>query len=786
MDEELLNEFIIEAIENLDCLDQELMELEENSQNKDLINSIFRRIHTIKGTCGFLELTKLESLTHNGETLLDSIRSEQLKMSENIISALLDMLDTVRRMLEFLEKEGTEIEADNSSLIMRLKELNNPTTKSDLEIEECLKVKQEDSKIVTLSKEEQELSELDALFNAAKDEYEKNNYNSTEEIIEKTEVSNEKNFTENSKLGTTIDNGKANKEKNHSLADSTLRIDIELIDKLMNLVGELVLTRNHILQFTSENEDKGFKNTTQQLNLITTSLQEEVMRTRMQSIANIWNKFPRIVRDISKTCKKEVQVIMEGEETELDRTIIAAIKDPLTHIIRNSVDHGIETPNIRETNGKSRCGTIFLTANHEGGNVIIEIRDDGAGINTERVKAKAFEKGLYTEEALSAMNEREILNLIFHAGFSTAEKLSNISGRGVGMDVVRSNLETIGGSIELQSKSMIGTTIRIKIPLTLAIIPALTVTQAGQCFAIPQTDLVELFRLEGDEIVNKMEDVRGSTFIRLRGELLPVLYLGHELELQPKLKNELKKNEDSTKENFNDAYITVVVVKVDSRHYGLVIDEVHETQEIVVKPLGTRLRNIEVFGGATIMGDGKVALILDTNAIARRAGVFDDQRIPLNKENLETNESEKKTALIVADISSNQRVAIELKHVNRLEEFSIKEVEYGSGHQVINYRNGLLRLINLADEFYSSSENRTGNLSNTSEELKVIVINSNNTQYGFVVENIVDIVEEHVELNTWDDCKGIRGSALLKGKVTDLIDLEHFGISEGAETDARK
>ncbi|MCB0334217.1 MAG: chemotaxis protein CheA, partial [Bdellovibrionales bacterium] len=399
-----------------------------------------------------------------------------------------------------------------------------------------------------------------------------------------------------------------------SIADSSLRVDVELLDSLMNLVGELVLARNQILQFTKMNGESNanFTNTCQRLNLITSELQEGVMKTRMQPIANVWNKFPRIIRDIARACGKEIQVDMEGKDTDLDKTILEAIKDPLTHIVRNAADHGIETPEVREANGKSREGTLLLSAYHEGGHVIIEIVDDGAGLNTERIREKAIEKGVISAEKAGRMSEQELQRLIFAPGFSTAEQVTNISGRGVGMDVVRSNIEKIGGSVDIQSILGEGTTLKIKIPLTLAIVPALMISAGDQRFAIPQVSLLELLRIEGDKIDTQIEEIHGSLFYRLRGDLLPLVYLSHELQM-----THLQLDEEARKKT-NKA-INVVVVRADEKEFGLVVDVVHDTEEIVVKPLGRQLKNIEVFAGATILGDGKVALILDILGLGKKA-----------------------------------------------------------------------------------------------------------------------------------------------------------------------
>ena len=379
----------------------------------------------------------------------------------------------------------------------------------------------------------------------------------------------------------------------------------------MNLVGELVLARNQILQFTATQTDTGFIGASQRLNLVTSELQEGVMKTRMQPIGNLWTKFPRIIRDLSAQCGREVRLEMEGKDTELDKTIIEAIKDPLTHIVRNSVDHGIESPADRIARGKSPQGHLMLRAFHEGGQINIEIADDGAGIDPDRVRQKAVSRGIMTAEQAARLNDHEAVKLVFLPGFSTAEKVSNISGRGVGMDVVRTNIERIGGTVDIQSRIGLGTTLRIKIPLTLAIIPALIVNAGRERFAIPQAALVELVRLEAAQAKERLEHVGGATFYRLRGNLLPVITLHRELRVEG---------------GTSDGVVSIVVLNADGRQFGLIVDAISDTEEIVVKPLGKQLKRVNVFAGATIMGDGRVALILDVVGLAQQARVITAMR----------------------------------------------------------------------------------------------------------------------------------------------------------------
>ena len=434
---EIVKEFIVESNENLDRLDGELVALESDPGNKEILNSIFRIAHTIKGTCGFLEFKKLESITHVGETLLDGLSAGRINLDQNRTTALLKLFDATRKIISQIENNGTEGETDYSPLVELLASLSNSEPKK----EEAPVASASPASIPRV--EERSTPAYLSLPIVAK----------TAPKRAPTDASSSKTSAHSSRL-----------------AGSTLRVDVKLLDQLVNLVGELVLARNQILQFTKTQNDSAFASTSQRLNIITSELQESVMRTRVQPIANVWNRFPRVVRDLARMCGKEINLELEGEKTELDKTILEAIKDPLIHLVRNSVDHGIETPEVREKNGKRRQGNLVLRAYHESGHVIIEITDNGAGLNTERIRSKAIEKGLIAADEAEKMSELEINRLIFAAGFSTAEKITKFSGRGVGLDVVKSNIERIGGSVDVVSQRGNGTTVTIKIPLALATI----------------------------------------------------------------------------------------------------------------------------------------------------------------------------------------------------------------------------------------------------------------------------------------------------------------------------
>jgi len=561
-------------------------------------------------------------------------------------------------------------------------------------------------------------------------------------------------------------------------SDSTIRVDVALLDKVMNLVGELVLARNQVLLFAGRAKDTAFLAASQRLNLITTELQEGVMKTRMQPIGNIWGQFPRTVRDVALGCGKEVAIEMEGKETELDKTIIEAIKDPLTHLVRNSVDHGIELPADRVKAGKDRIGRLILRAFHEGGQVNIEISDDGAGLNPERIRKKAVERAVVTTEQAGRLTEREIFNLIFLPGFSTAEKVTNVSGRGVGMDVVKTNVEKIGGTVDVQSTLGRGTTVRVKIPLTLAIIPALVVTCGGDRYAIPQVSLLELVRLEADEVAKGIELVHGAPVYRLRGRLLPLVYLNQELKLAA----------DARPATESDGAVNIVVLQAGERQFGLVVDEINDTEEIVVKPLRKQLKTVKTFAGSSIMGDGKVALILDVLGLAQRAGVVTETRdraLTEKATEAPTTVEEKQTFLLFAG-PGDCRMAIPLSTLARLEEFPVAQVEMSGSQWVTQHRGQILPLIRLdvvlqEQEREKEQEQKTARRNKLrlmqappapdSGPIQVLVLNHDGRSFGLVVERILDIIEDCADVKSAATRASVLYSVVIGDRVTELLDI---------------
>jgi two-component system chemotaxis sensor kinase CheA len=566
---------------------------------------------------------------------------------------------------------------------------------------------------------------------------------------------------------TTANSAPSEKEKHaEHQTGNAIRVDVGLLDKLMNLVGELVLARNQVLQFTVGEKDTAFQGTTQRLNLITTELQESVMKTRMQPIDSLWNKFPRIVRDVSIACGKKIRIEMEGRDTELDKTILEAIKDPLTHILRNSIDHGVETPEARRTKGKPEEGVLHMRAFHEGGRVNIEISDDGSGIDPERVKRKAIDKGLISADEASRMSEREAIDLIFEPGFSTAEKITNVSGRGVGMDVVKTNVEKIGGTVDVQTRLGEGTTLRIRIPLTLAIIPALVVTSGGERFAIPQVSLLELVRIEGSDA--KIEMIHGTPVYRLRGKLLPLIYLNHLLKLETA----------ASIGTASDKLANIVVLRGGERQFGLVVDQINDTEEIVVKPLGKQLKGVNVFAGATIMGDGRVALILDVTGLAQRANVVSkasEEGAHADAGKADSDSADRQM-LLLCKLEGGGPMAIPLSLVARLEEFPRSSLEEAGGQAVVQYRGQIMPLVDVAEAIAGQRARRqasgTEPFRTESDSIQVVVYSHDNRNIGLRVEQVLDIVQERVQLQSTAARAGVMGTVIIKEKVTELLDVK--------------
>jgi len=751
-DQETIREFLVESDENLSRLDLDLVELEKHPKDAALLGSIFRTIHTIKGACGFLAFSTLEKITHQAESLLSQLRDGKRELNPALVSLILETVDATRKVLASIEASGSEGPLRFEDLTDRLRiaaQLPAAGEKPSATVQPVpVPAAVEKPAIAASPVPSAETAKAKAPVPPSPQAEEQSG---NDQRMAQRRVEEERRAEEERRQDT--GRREEDTERHSAAVDASIRVGVGLLDKLMDLVGELVLTRNQILQFNIEREDAALNVTSQRLNLITTELQEGVMKTRMQPIGVVWNKLPRVVRDMSVALGKQIQLEMDGAETELDRTIIEAIKDPLMHLIRNSCDHGIETPEVRIAAGKLPEGRLTLRAFHEGGQVNIEIGDDGAGIDVARVKQKAIEKGLLRQEQAEKLSEREALGLIFLPGFSTAQAVTNISGRGVGMDVVKSHIEKIGGAVDLFSRPGEGATVKIRIPLTLAIIPGLIITCGGERFVIPQVSLLELIRLESDSTGKHIEYVHGTPVYRHRGTLLPIAYLNGVLGLKPA--------------NDSEA-VSIVVLQADDRQFGLVVDGINDTQEIVVKPLGKQLKGLTLYAGATIMGDGRVALILDVLGIGQRAAVFGETHEPARATEKEKAQSKtERQRLLLFRAGSFERLAIPLSLVARLEEFPRSAVEHAGGGLVIQYRGGILSLVSLR-AVLDPGVLDSGSLPNP---VQVVVFNDGERSVGMIVDEIVDVVEEAVAIRRKAARKGILGSAVIGKRVTDFLDL---------------
>ncbi len=753
LDAEVLTEFLVESLEGLDQFDRDLLALERDPNDESSIASAFRTIHTIKGTCGFLGFERLEAVAHAGENLLSQLRDGSRRIDAAIADALLALTDTVREILARIGADGHEGDANHGALVARLEALTTAPAVAHIDPHEphehAAPERLGDALVADGHATPADVA-LGLIQQDAGDPRRLGEILVEQGVVEPPQVREALEQQLEQRGGVT--------------SDSTIRVDVGLLDDLMNLVGELVLTRNQIVQWGGAHDvDSTFVSTSQRLNLVTTDLQARMMKTRMQPIGAVFGRFPRVVRDLASKCGKQVEVVMEGLDTELDRSVIEAIRDPLTHLVRNAVDHGIEEPEKRRGQGKPAQGQLRLRAFHEGGKVNIEIADDGGGISVESVKAVAVQRGVVSAAAAEGMRDREAIELIFQPGFSTASSVTSVSGRGVGMDVVKTNVEAIGGTIDVQTVPGSGTVFRIKIPLTLAIIPALVVTTAGDQFAIPQMNLLELVRLEpgGDA---RVESVQGVPVYRLRGEILPIISLRNELLLT----DETSGVQDASSFDQSSA-VNIVVLRAESQQFGVVVDEINDTEEIVVKPLAPQLDSIEVYSGCTIMGDGRVALILDVHGLAQRVGMLtgggraETQRV--DDSEAAGNLSAEEDHLLVVQIGDTGRAAIPLALVHRLEEIDASTIEWSAERDVVQYRGGIMPLVPVARVLGRPDTDATD------AALQVVVYEHDGDSVGLVVRRVLDIVSD-IRRDGADRPDGVVArSTVLNGAVTDVLNV---------------
>jgi two-component system chemotaxis sensor kinase CheA len=713
--DDLLSEFLTEANESISVLDVELVKLEQNPNDPALLGNIFRLVHTIKGTCGFLGLPRLESVAHAAENVLGKVRDGELTVSPTAVSLILESLDCIKMIMGELEAKEAEPAGDDSGLIARLNQLAN-------------------GEAIAAAATEPPAAMQSAPAVATE---------KTSEAADDVSIEVQAEAT-----GSAARSADAAKES--AVAGQSIRVNVDLLENLMTMVSELVLTRNQLMQILRSQKDSEFTTPLQHLSHVTTELQEGVMKTRMQPIGNAWAKLPRIVRDLALELDKKVDLRMLGAETELDRQVLEMIKDPLTHMVRNSADHGIELPADRVRAGKPEQGTITLNAYHQGGHIVLEISDDGRGLALDKIKKKAVASGLASETELAAMTDQQIQQFIFKAGFSTASQVTSVSGRGVGMDVVRTNIEKIGGTIELKSQEGKGSSFIIKIPLTLAIVSALIVECAGEKFAIPQISVVELVRAAANS-ENRIEQLNSTPVLRLRNRLLPLVSLQNLLKL------------GTRGEHGGETFI--VVAQVGTYSFGIIVDRVFDTEEIVVKPVAPILRDIAMFSGNTILGDGSVIMILDPNGIAAASGDITVEESGIREQAVaRASDGGERTSLLLFRAGDEGPKAVPQALVARLEEIELATIEQSNGKPVVQYRGKLMPLVTIDPSCQIGDKGRQ----------PVLVFADREHTMGLVVDEILDIVEEELAVELVAERPGFMGSAVIAGKATDVIDAGYY------------
>lgn len=875
--EEFIQEFVEEASLHVENVEAELLKIDETDVHMDSINSIFRGVHSIKGTAGFFGLSKIVKLAHTMENIFGEIRSERLKFSNDMIDILLSANDKLKQMIENVAtSEETDIdyhvkevssilnkESDSSihseisknckeereipekdiniqnetitnglkhghkvyklnlklnadldeknidpiSFIKKIESIGNivdsfsdisamkelqyfgQTTKNDINISFIFTSVLEKRLLpMALEVSEDNIEELDANMNSSdiyellrkehKDDSEniKNINKGTEDIRfkEKIEDEEEKALRDNKDI-----------TKNNTVQiEDTIRVHVSLLNNILNLASEMVLARNQLLRSINgyKKNIPGIDPILQNVNRITTELQEKIMQTRMQPIGNVFNKFPRIIRDLSKEIDKNVDLELEGTDVELDKSIIEALGDPLSHLVRNAIDHGLESAEERLRVGKPRTGTIIMKAYHEAGCVNIDIIDDGVGINSEYIAKKALEKEVVSDEELNIMGENDILQLIFKPGFSTAEKVTNVSGRGVGMDVVKTNIEKLGGTIEIYTEPGRGTTFRLILPLTLAIISSLIVEVEGVRFALPKVNLQELVRIISGDDSKRIEYINGAEVLRLREKLLPIVHLSDVLSLKKDVLNKKEKNTQKIQR--------VLVLKIGARRFGLVVDKIYDEEEILVKPLPKYIKNCKAYSGVTILGDGKTSLILDPEGIITKSKLkFVEEEN--SKELLKVNESIKEqNKLLIFKCTGEENLAIDLTFISRVEKIHVSEIESIGEREYIKYRGSSLRVIRPEHYLHINKEKRQ------EEYSYVIIPKLVRGNIGILVNKIYDTVQTNVNLSQDDiRIKGVIGSTILNNKIILLLNIyellekalpEYYSVEKSLNTGDKK
>src|SRR5664279_4489343 len=706
--DDLLREFVTETNESLDVVDVELVRFEQDPNNAKILDNVFRLVHTIKGTCGFLGLPRLEALAHAAETLMGKFR-DGVPATNDAVTLILTTIDRIKQILESLEREQREPDGADDDLISDLERMVERLAPSAAPAAPQYTVGTLTPQVLErpLRPGEVSLDELERVFR--------------ETAVDLPAAKAAKPVPVEAPAAMPVNpapvEAAVKDDDTAKAANQSIRVTVDTLEHLMTMVSELVLTRNQLLEIVRRHEDSEFKAPLQRLSNVTAELQEGVMKTRMQPIGNAWQKLPRIVRDLSNELGKQIDLEMQGAETELDRQVLDLIKDPLTHMVRNSADHGLETPEQRRAAGKPEHGRIRLSAYHEGGHIIIQIADDGRGLDTDRIKAKAIAQGLVSESDIEKLTEAQIHKFIFAPGISTAAKVTSVSGRGVGMDVVRNNIDQIGGTIDVKSVAGVGLSFTIKIPLTLAIVAALIVEAGGDRFAIPQLSVIELVRARSNS-EHRIERIKDTTVLRLRDKLLPLTRLSHLLGAD-------------TDGDIESGFI--VVTQVGSQTFGIVVDSVFHTEEIVVKPMSSKLRHIAMFSGNTILGDGSVIMIIDPNGVSQALGSTAGSQMAAEATapSHHATDTEQATSLLVFRAGSSHLKAVPLALITRLEEVDARKIELSNGRHMIQYRGHLMPLISMNPGVSVKGEGAQ----------PLLVFSDGSRSMALVVDEIVDIVE---------------------------------------------
>ena len=740
-DRQIIEEFVIESCDHLADVESQLLAIEAGGAaiDAELVNTVFRAVHSIKGTAGFLQMSNIQSLSHEMESVLNLIRNRQLVPDSDVTNALLHAADTLRSMVEHVDNSE---EVDVSSHVSALQQVSarglpneEVVVKQQSGNEEYMEVEK------TIDLVDAYVS--DAVGDRSPTATPESRQTAPEAVVEAVQAG-----------------GDAKPAGNGTAAEANIRVSVRVLDHLMNLAGELVLARNQLLQTVTSQSRDNLESISSRLNQVTSEIQEAVMQTRLQAVETVFGKFPRMVRDLSISLGKQCDLIVEGEDVELDKSIIESIGDPLTHLIRNALDHGLELPEQRQARGKSPKGRILLKAFHQAGKVHLVVGDDGAGIDAAKLKDKAVAKGILTAEQAHEMSEREALRLIFRPGISTADKLSNLSGRGVGMDVVKTNIERLGGTVEVESSMGEGSSVNITLPLTLAIIPSLIVRCNGRRFAIPQASISELVRVKVSERAEKLQYVENAEVLRLRGSLLPLVRLSAVLgNVFPSAENEPA---DDAERNTN-----IIVVESGHLRYGLIVDALHDSEEIVVKPLGKHMKDCRCFAGATILGDGQVALILDAAGLAAQTSLTsrESQDTAEIDDSTATQYAENSQTMLLFTNDESEQFAVPMGLISRLERVRTDQIDSVGGQEVFQYRGASLTLLSLENHIKALTRPKL-------PRMYVIVFRVGQREVGLIAPQLTDIrrISTDIDTTTFRE-PGVIGSLVLDGKATRLLDL---------------